>query len=121
VNIFKESHSIKISWADRKLEKTCSDDRVATARWGADNWPRLKRRLASLLAAPTLRDMDGVPGNCHQLRADRAGEFAIDLWASYRLILEPDHKPLPVFPDRGLDRARVSAIVIKEVVDYHGK
>jgi len=103
------------------LEKTCSDDRQGAKRWGAENLPRLKRRLASLMAAPTLQDMEGVPGNCHQLHADRAGEFAVDLWGSYRLVFEPDHDPLPELPDKGIDRARVTKIVIKEVVDYHGK
>lgn len=77
--------------------------------------------MASLTAAPTLQDMEGVPGNCHQLHADRAGEFAVDLWGSYRLIFEPGHNPLPELPDGGIDRARVTKIVIKEVIDYHGK
>jgi proteic killer suppression protein len=98
----------------------CSDDRLGVRHWGAENWPRLKRRLASLLGAPTLRDMDGVPGNCHQLRGDRAGQFAVDLWGSFRLVFEPDHEPVPALPDGGVDRARVTAIMIKEVVDYHG-
>jgi plasmid maintenance system killer protein len=103
------------------LEKACSGDREGARRWGADNWPRLKRRLASLAGAPTLLDMDGVPGNCHQLVADRAGAFAVDLWGQYRLLFEPDHDQLPELPDSGIDRAKVTKIVIKEVVDYHGK
>lgn len=65
--------------------------------------------------------MDGVPGNCHQLVADRAGAFAVDLWGQYRLLFEPDHDQLPELPDSGIDRAKVTKIVIKEVVDYHGK
>jgi proteic killer suppression protein len=65
--------------------------------------------------------MDGVPGHCHQLRADRHGEFAVDLWGAYRLVFEPDHDPLPRLPDGGLDRSLVTRIRIKEVVDYHGE
>jgi proteic killer suppression protein len=103
------------------LEKACSDDRRGTKRWGADHWSLLKRRLATLTAAPTLQDVEGAPGRCHQLRADRAGEFAVNLWSSYRLVFEPDHNPLPLRDDGGIDRARVTKIVIKEVVDYHGK
>jgi toxin HigB-1 len=104
------------------LEKTCLHDRQGAQRWGGENWPRLRRRLAALAAAPTLQDMDGVPGNCHQLHADRAGQFAVDLWGSYRLVFEPDHDPLPVRPDDGgIDRSRVTKIMIREVVDYHGK
>lgn len=111
---------IEISWSDRRLAKACSGDRDGTRRWGAENWLRLKRRLASLAAAPTLLDMDGVPGNCHALRANRSGEFAVDLWGAYRLVFEPDHDPLPELADGSVDRAQVTKIVIKEVVDYHG-
>ena len=103
------------------MEKACSDDREGARHWGAEHWSRLKRRIASLAGAPTLADMDGVPGNCHQLRADRAGQFAVDLWGQFRLIFEPDHEPIPDLSDGGIDRARVTKIVIKEVVDYHGK
>lgn len=103
------------------MEKACSGDREGAKRWGADNWSRLKRRLASLAGAPTLADMEGVPGNCHQLTADRARQFAVDLWGQFRLIFEPDHKPIPEMPDGGIDRTRVTKIVIMEVVDYHGK
>jgi proteic killer suppression protein len=113
--------AIEISWSSRKLKKACSDDRQGCKQWGTDNWKLLKRRLAALLGAPTLADMDGVPGNCHQLHADRRGEFAVSLWGSYRLTFEPAQNPLPTLSDGGIDRTRVTKIEIKEVVDYHGK
>jgi toxin HigB-1 len=113
--------AIEISWSSGKLEKACSDDRQGRKQWGADNWKLLKRRLTSLLSAPTLRHMDGTPGRCHPLHADRSGEFALSLWGSYRLIFEPANNPLPKLGDGGLDLTRVTKIVIKEVVDYHGE
>ena len=72
------------------------------------------------MARPPLADMDGVPGNCHQLPCDRSGDFAVHLWGSYRLIFEPDHDPVPGLDDGGIDKAKVTHITIKEVVDYHG-
>ena len=102
------------------MEKTCTGEHDGAKRWGVHNWQRLKRRLASLSAAPTLQDMAGVPGNCHQLRADRAGQFALDLWGATRLVFKPDHDPVPRLADGGIDRAQVTAVVIMEVVDYHG-
>lgn len=111
---------IDIAWSDRKLAKTCASDRVGQRTWGADHWKLLKRRLASLEAAPTLADMDGVPGRCHPLRADRRSEFAVTLWGSYRLVFVADHDPMPTFADGGIDLTRVTRILIREVVDYHG-
>lgn len=117
--MFKET-VIEISWGNRKLEKSCSDDRQGAKSWGAEQWKVLKVRLASLRAAPTLADMHGVPGNCHRLHADRAGEFAVDLRGPYRLVFEPDHDPLPRLHDGGVDTTNVTSIRIKEVADYHG-
>lgn len=111
---------IEISWSSRKLEKTCSGDRHGSRNWGADNWKLLKRRLAALGAAPTLADMHGVPGRCHQLHADRDGEFAVDLWGPYRLIFQPDHDPVPRLDEGGIDTGNVTQIRINEVDDYHG-
>jgi proteic killer suppression protein len=112
---------IDITWANRKMAKICEGDRSGKRHWGDENWRLLKRRLASLQAAPTLADMDGVPGNCHQLSADRSGEFALYLWGPYRLIFVPAHATLPTLEDGGIDRVRVTQIEIRGVVDYHGK
>lgn len=111
---------VDIAWSDRKLAKACASDSQGQRKWGADQWRLLKRRLASLEAAPTLKDMDGVPGRCHPLRADRRNEFAVTLWGAYRLIFVPDHNPMPTLADGGIDRAHVTRILITEVVDYHG-
>jgi proteic killer suppression protein len=64
--------------------------------------------------------MANVPGHCHALTEDRAGQFALDLWSSYRLVFEPADNPLPLLPDGGLDRHQVRRVRILEVVNYHG-
>jgi proteic killer suppression protein len=110
-----------MSWSDGKLEKSCASDKAGARRWGAQNWSTLKRRLATLRAAPTLKDMDNAPGRCHALSANRAGQFAVSLWGQYRLIFLPDHEPVPRLDDGGIDRAGVTRIEITEVVDYHGE
>lgn len=114
------SVTIQIAWTDRKLEKNCSTDHEGQKRWGAEHWKVLRRRLQSLRAAQTLANMDTAPGHCHALTANRKGEFAVDLWASFRLIFRPDHDPVPRLEDGGIDRTRVTRIVIEEVGDYHG-
>lgn len=109
-----------ISWAGKDLERDCTDDRRGTRRFGADAWKLVKRRLATLAEAPALEDMSGFPGNCHALVGDRAGQFAVSVGASRRLIFEPDHQPPPLLPDGGIDRRSITQIRILEVVDYHG-
>lgn len=113
------SDIIDISWLDRKLQKACSSDKEGKRTFGAEQWKVLRRRLASLEAAPTLADMAGVPGNCHQLSADRAEQFALDLRGPYELIVQPNHDPMPRLDDGGIDRSLVTKIAITEIVDYH--
>ena len=116
------SDLIKISWSDRKLEKACASNAAGQRKFGADHWTLLKRRIASLEAAATLQEMDGVPGRLHGLHADRRGQVALHLWGSYRLVLVADHDPIPYLPDGvGVDRAMVTDIRITEIVDYHGR
>jgi len=110
---------IIVEFADRKLAELCSDERKARKRW--PEWDRLKRRLATLLAVDTLADMALVPGRCHPLTGDRSGQWALDLWGSWRLVVEPAEDPLPLQPDGSLDSSRVRRVRILEVVNYHGR
>lgn len=39
---------------------------------------------------------------------------------NWRIVFVPDHDPVPLLPDGGIDVANVTAVEIIEVVDYHG-
>jgi proteic killer suppression protein len=62
--------------------------------------------------------MRGVAG-FHQLTGDRAGQFALKLDGAYRLIVRPDHDPVPVLDDGGIDESQVTGVLVIEVVNYH--
>ena len=77
-------------------------------------------RMAVLKAARNLmlvpHDTAG-PAASTQRRPDE--QFAVDLVHPYRLVFEPNHKPVPRKEDGGIDTERVTAITILDVVDYH--
>ena len=78
------------------------------------------RRMAVLKNAPNLSCVPTTPPmRLHQLSGNREGQFAVDLAQPHRLVFAPNHEPLPTREDGGLDRSRITAIVILEVVDYH--
>ena len=110
---------MKTSWQDKKLERSAATDKAGTKAFGKDIWAALKRRIASLEAAPSLKDMRGVPGRFHPLSGDRKGQFALTVSANKRLVFEPDHDPVPTLDDGGIDESKVTAVSIVEVVDYH--
>ncbi|MCL5033570.1 MAG: killer suppression protein HigA [Bacteroidetes bacterium] len=76
--------------------------------------------MKELKAAANLEVMKSIPAaNCHSLKADRAGEIAVDISPNWRITFEPDHDPLPMNSDDSLDWTAVTNIRIIEVTDYH--
>lgn len=80
----------------------------------------VSRRLAVLRSAPTLSSVPATrPERRHLLTGQRKGQYAVDLVHPMRLVFEPDHDPVPLTDDGGIDMDRVTSIVVMEVVDYH--
>ena len=67
-----------------------------------------------------LEVMRGLPGRCHELTGNRAGQLALDVSRNYRLIFEPADASVERKPDVGLDWTKVNAVRILGVEDYHG-
>ncbi len=110
---------MNIEFHSTKLQKQCCSEKAMAAEWGVNMAKRLKRRLADLEAAGTLEDMRRLPGGCHPLKGNRAGQLAVHLVHPQRLVFRPDHDPPPLKPDGGLDWSGVTDILILGVVDYH--
>jgi len=79
----------------------------------------LQRRLTEIEAADTLADLP-AHAKCHPLVGKRAGQYGLKLTGSVRLIIVPDHDPIPTTDDGGVDLASITKVEIIEVVDYHG-
>jgi len=111
-----------IRFADRKLEKECSDDRLMLRRQRERRANLLKSRLAVLAAATSLADI-GLPYRgpmrCHELTGNLDGVLSIDLDHPYRLLFKPDHDPCPTREAGGLDWTQVTMVVILEIADTH--
>lgn len=79
------------------------------------------RSRTSLLAASNLEELRNAPGRFHELREDRAGQFAADLDGPYRLIFEPvltpEEKPIHA---AGFVWSKITHVSIVETADYHG-
>lgn len=114
--------SIELSWADKKLQQSVSTEQALKRRWGKDS-RLLATRIAALRAADTLDVLTttGVAGRCHALTGDLKGQYAMNLWGSFRLVFEPGNDPVPRKADGGIDEKLVTAARVLRVVDYHGR
>lgn len=111
---------MKISFATRKLQRACQDEKSLRRTWG-EAGIRLGRRLTELAAFELLAQVPTAPPfRRHQLKGDRDEQFAVDVGKSLRLVFEVANDPIPRRDDGGVDLDRVTAIRILEAVDYHG-
>jgi plasmid maintenance system killer protein len=112
---------MEVSFGTRKLQKICCSKQESDRRWG-QNARKVRQRLAELQAADNLFDMTKLPAaRLHELVGKRAGQIAVDVKQPFRLILVPDHDPVPRKEDGGVDLKRVTKILVTEVTDYHGE
>lgn len=88
--------------------------------FGSDMAERLMVRLQQLEAAANLAEMWLLPGaRCHELVNDRDGQISLDLVHPQRLIVVPDHDPVPRKPDGGVEREGIAKVMIIEIIDTH--
>ena len=110
---------MEILFKTATLRKQCTVSRIMIKKWGQRRSELVGRRLDDLEAAPTLATMHDLPGRCHGLKGNRAGELAILLDGPFRLVFEPAEEPTPEAKGGGLDWERVTAIRILSVENYH--
>jgi proteic killer suppression protein len=111
---------VDIAFRHRKLEKAFNSEKALKKDFGDRMARVIAMRMAVLRNARTLSLVPTTkPERRHQLRADRDGQYAVDLVHPYRLVFAINHDPVPRTEDGGVDMESVRAIMILEVIDYH--
>jgi len=111
---------VTIVFASPKIRKLCNDKKIARKKLGARQADILRKRLDDPLGAPNLDAMRHLAGRFHALRADRRGQYSLDLEHPQRLIFEPADDPLPRFTDGSVNLRTVLSVRILEIADTHG-
>lgn len=106
-------------FANDELENDCNRFDRLVRKHNTQRAKLIRRRLDDLRAALNLNALRTLPGRCHELKGDRAGQLSVDLDGPYRLIFRPMHNPIPMKTDGGLDWTNVRAIEVLGVVDTH--
>lgn len=108
-----------IAFSSNRLQKVCASERKLRRELGEGGARKAAAHLASLRAAPSLEEFRRLPGRCHELGADRAGQLALALPNGKRLIFEPAVNAPPTKADGGLDWTAVRSVCVLEIADYH--
>lgn len=109
---------MEVEYESTRLEVLFSDQRRLRRTYGDACVKKLRNRMSSIWAAPTLEHLGRMPGGLHPLSGNRHGQFAMDLDGGWRLILRP-REPVPLRPDGGVDRTLVAAVVIVEISQHY--
>ncbi|MGH3251712.1 MAG: type II toxin-antitoxin system RelE/ParE family toxin [Trebonia sp.] len=109
---------MEVAFDDPDLEETFRNVRDLRKKHGVVRAKKIEQRLEDLEAAETLAVMRSLPGRCHELHGDRAGQLSLDLDHPYRLLIRPADDPGPG-PGGGLDWSEVRAVVVIGIEDTH--
>jgi proteic killer suppression protein len=108
-----------ITFEDNKLKKYANDDKKAIKKLGQKRAELYKQRLDDLKAANTLEEVRNLPGNYHELKANRKGQWACNLDHPYRLIFVPHENPIPINEDGHYIWIEIKGVEIIDIADYH--
>ncbi|CCI06891.1 type II toxin-antitoxin system RelE/ParE family toxin [Microcystis aeruginosa] len=108
-----------IVFKEKKFENECNSQRLLKKQYGEKMAKKIRQRLDDLKAVIVLEEMRSLPGRCHELLHNRAGQLSLDLVHPLRLIFEPADIPIPQKADGGIDWKKVTAVVIIGIDDTH--
>ena len=110
---------MEVEFEDRRFGRLCNSKRDLERAHGRRRARLIARRLQVLQAADNLEDLRHAPGRHHELTANRAGTFTVDLDGPYRLAFRPSAVPPPAKPDGGIDWRAVTAVTVIGIIDPH--
>lgn len=113
---------MEITFKTKKLEKECNNYKETVKAYGDQQARKIIQRLNELRAFETLEQVPSYPPmSCHPLEGKQKGQLAITSKQPFRIIIQPDHDPLPLKADGSLDMSKVTQIKIMGVENYHDK
>lgn len=113
---------MRISFKNGKIQKEFNQEKLLVRHYGSEMANKLSIRMAEFRAAESLLDLwpqNNPSSRCHELKGNMKGFLAVDLIHPFRLVFVPDHDPVPVRGDGGLNWEAITDIKIMEVIDYH--
>lgn len=97
---------MELRYANRDIEKMCTDSRRMQKVLGVNVAKKLKLRIAELSYVADMADLLEGSGRWEELKADRVGQWSARLTGNWRLIVQPEPGDL------------VTVLVV-QIIDYH--
>jgi len=99
---------MKVHFRTKKLQKQYENEKEAQKTYGEEVARKYIQRINIIQSVDNFQELKDLPGlNCHPLKGDRQGEWAIKLNRFYRLIFTLQDDTLEV-------------VIIEEVSKHYG-
>jgi proteic killer suppression protein len=109
-----------MQFGSKSIGELCTEFGTAARTLGHAASRRSRQRLDDLRAARALEVMRALPGRCHGLKGDRAGQLSLGPERLRRLIFAPANDSVPASLMVALTGGGVTAVRMPQVEDTHG-
>jgi proteic killer suppression protein len=110
--------ALQLAFATKSLRQLCESEAIAKRKLGVSVAEKLKRRLADLRAATSIKDL--VVGRPHEVAGDSYSHLALELCEGSRLVFSANHNTVPVLKSGGVDWSKVRRVKIQKIERDHG-
>jgi len=110
---------MNITFATKELLKLANEPPMANRKLGTKRVRLFHRRLQDMMAASCFEDLKYLPGNYHQLSANRKDQWACDLDQPYRLVFMPGEDSIPKDLHGKQLLREIRIVEILEITNYH--
>ena len=111
-------HCLELAFETKSLRMICESENQAKRKLGSNVAESLRRRLADLRAATSVRDL--IAGRPRELDVADRQHMAVDLWDGHRIVFCANHSKNPVTETDELDWSRISRVKILRIERDHG-
>lgn len=105
--------TLELAFANKSLRQLCESEAKATRDLGGRVAQKLRRRLADLCAATSVKDL--VAGRPRELEGVPHRNLAVDLCEGSRIVFCANHNTIPGLPSGKVDWSRVSRVKILRI------
>lgn len=109
-------NSVELAFAEKPLRQLCESEEAARRILGEQVATKLRRRLADLRAAATIKDL--VVGRPREIEGTSGSAMAIDLHRRSRMVFDANHNSIPTLKSGRVDWSRVTRIKILRIDRY---
>ncbi|MCQ2272502.1 MAG: type II toxin-antitoxin system RelE/ParE family toxin [Bacteroidales bacterium] len=110
---------MKVCYKTKKLAVLAANEKKQVKEMGALCAKIFAKRLMTMHAAENMKELILMPGRFHELKGERAGQWACDLEHPLRLIFCPQKEGAAVREIENADTIEIIELMIMEICDYH--